>query len=145
MLIDGYHFGTTLARKLLTFCRTERLEPVVVLAGVDIRTELELRSSVEDDHVGRAAELKSANRLSFHYLISHINNRDAAGDLNHANLDDGYFSNPRVMSVDDEDVPCGDAAEEGLRVVVVVDPAHVEARILKEVAARKKVGALHGS
>jgi hypothetical protein len=41
------------------------------------------------------------------------------------------------VGVDDEDVAGRDAAEEGLRVVVVVDPTHVETWVLQEVATRK--------
>lgn len=104
---------------------------------MDMRTELEFRSPVKDYNVGGSAELKSANGFSFHYLVSNIDNRDAAGDFNHSYLYYSDFADPRIMGVDDEDMPCRDAAEEGLRIIVIVDPTHVKARILEEVTARK--------
>lgn len=117
----------------------------MVLAIVDVRTELELCPSVEDDHMRRSTELKSANRLTFHHFVSHIHNRDAAGDLNHADFDDSHLANSRIMRVNDEYMPGRDAAKKGLRVVVIVDPAHIEAWILKEITTRKKVGTFYSS
>lgn len=121
------------------------LEPIVVFASMDLGTEIKFCSPVENYNVGRSTELKSANGLSLHYLVSYIDDWDAAGDFDHSNLDYSNFADPRIMSVDDEDMPCWDAAEESLRVVVVINPTHVKARILEEVTARKQVGALYSS
>lgn len=73
---------------------------------MDMGAELEFRSSVEDYNVRRSAELKSADRLSFYDLVTYIDNRDAAGDLDHSYLDYSDFANPRIVGVDDEDMSC---------------------------------------
>lgn len=71
---------------------------------MDVGAELEFRSSVEDYNVGRSAELKSADRLSFYDLVTYIDNGNAAGDLDHSYFDYSDFANPRIVGVDDEDM-----------------------------------------
>lgn len=112
---------------------------------VNLRVELQLCLSVEDDHMRGSSELKAADALPLCDAVSLLHSCYTARNLNHSDLDQSHLSNFFAARIDDEDVAGRGTAEERLGVVVVVHTFKLKAWVLQEVASRKAVGSFYHS
>jgi hypothetical protein len=95
--------------------------------------------------VGGPSELKVADFLPFLDSVSDVDGGHAAGDLRHADVDDGDLPNVVVGCVDHHDLARGHCAEEGLAVVGRALVVGDELRLVEVVGARDGVDVLNGA
>lgn len=106
---------------------------------MNLGVELELCPSVEDYDVRGSSELEAADALPLGDAVSLLHSCYTAGNLNHSDLDQSHLSKLLAARIDDEDVAGRGAAEERLRVVVIVHTFWFKARVLQKVASWKAV------
>jgi hypothetical protein len=90
----------------------------------------------------RTTHLEPTNALPLGDFIPLGDRRDATGHLHHPHSYQRHPTQRRIARVDNEDVTGGSAAEEGLRVIVIIRLVQLKTRVLEEVRTIDAVGVL---